>query len=448
MTKATAPAQSDPCRSRGGIGPWGVIILLGLLCVCSFADRLVLAVLVGPLGRDLGASAPELGFSIGFGFVLVYALAGVPIAQAIDRGPRKAMVVGGVLVWSLSTLATAWVTSFWQLSVLRAFLALGEAVLTPAAVSLIADLFPPNRRTIATSTYMTMSTVGAAAAASIGGFALYWAQHFEGIVGVAAWRLTFILIAMPGLFLGLGFALFVREPMRRDRDSAAKPATAGQTWQFLRERWRLFSGIFLAVGFLLMIGQGLSAWMMRLLEVENRLSTVEASYLIGMVSVPAALAGTFIIPYLSTILGPDRAKGALLALMFSVLLSAPLIVAIRSDEVAIRLAGLCLAIFGQAGAVAVPAVAIQHLVPASMHARTMAICILVMNLLGLGAGPLVIALIADSLSGAGALSNSVSIVAATAVPLAALALALAFFGPKPRHRSEPGKSGERREYWA
>lgn len=114
--------------------PWYVVGLLCLIAALSYLDRYIIALLADPIINEMGIGATEIGLLIGLGFGLLYALSGVPVAYLIDRGTRVRIVGIGVIVWSLSTLASGFAPNFEILLLTRAGVAIGEAVLVPATV--------------------------------------------------------------------------------------------------------------------------------------------------------------------------------------------------------------------------------------------------------------------------------------------------------------------------
>src|SRR5690349_8810544 len=110
---------------------WYVVALFAILYVISFVDRLIVALLIGPLTADLGITDTQAGLLIGTAFALLYAFLGLPVAWLVDRGNRTRIAVAGILVWSVATVGSAFVTDYAQLLPLRMCLALGEAVLSP-----------------------------------------------------------------------------------------------------------------------------------------------------------------------------------------------------------------------------------------------------------------------------------------------------------------------------
>src|SRR5262249_41206773 len=132
---------------------WAVVVLLLALYTISFIDRQILSLLVGPIKTHLQVSDFEFGLLTGTSFALFYTLFGIPFARLADRHSRTLLIVFGVALWSLMTaacgLANNYATLFWA----RVGVGVGEAALTPAANSMIADLFPPERRGRAVAAY-------------------------------------------------------------------------------------------------------------------------------------------------------------------------------------------------------------------------------------------------------------------------------------------------------
>src|SRR5580693_4273673 len=208
--RTTPEAGAHPSRR------WWTIALLGLLLAVSFVDRQILALLVNPIGKELGLSDTRLGVLYGAGFGILYSLAGLPLAQWLDRSARIRIVVFGVVAWSCATIAAGFASDYWTLLACRSGVAIGEAVLTPAAVSLIADMFAPDRRTLPTSLYTAVASLMGVGAFAVGGAAVDLATRLSPVVGLEPWRLTLVLVGAPGLLLAAILAFTGREPDRRE----------------------------------------------------------------------------------------------------------------------------------------------------------------------------------------------------------------------------------------
>ena len=117
-------------------------MLIGTAIV-SYTDRQVLSLLVDPLRRDLGITDTQVSLLLGTAFAVIYGFAGIPFGLLADRTSRRNLIFFGVIVWSAGTLACGYSHTFGQLFAARIVVGLGESVLSPAAISLISDYFPP-----------------------------------------------------------------------------------------------------------------------------------------------------------------------------------------------------------------------------------------------------------------------------------------------------------------
>lgn len=205
--------------------------ILVATAVLSYTDRQVLSLLVDPIRADLGISDTQVSLLLGTAFAVVYGIAGIPLGWLADRTSRRNLIFCGVIVWTIGTLACGLSQSFGQLFAGRLVVGLGEAVLSPAAISLISDYFPPARRGTAVACFLSGIAMGIGAAILIGGGVLHFVQvgALAGtpLAGQAPWRMVLLLIGAPGLLWAL-VILAIREPVRRGADpTPADSATGG-----------------------------------------------------------------------------------------------------------------------------------------------------------------------------------------------------------------------------
>src|SRR5215217_7897395 len=256
---------------------WRVVGLLSLLYCLSFVDRMILSLLVSPITAELALSDTQIGILFGLSFATLYTLAGLPLARIADGGDRRRLIVLGVVVWSASTVLSGFAQDYGLLLTGRAGVAIGEAVLTPTAISLIADLFPKDRRAGPTSVYSAVGTVP-----ELGGF--------------EPWRLTLILVGAPGLLLAVVFLLMVREPVRQQ---ATAKADTREVLVHIAGHWRVYGPVFLGIGLTATVGYAVLGWTPRLLGQRFGLATADAGYLFGAVGVFGGLVGTLALPWLA-----------------------------------------------------------------------------------------------------------------------------------------------------
>ena len=206
-TAVQLPAAAD--TAARGNHPYYVLGLLFLAYTFSFVDRQILSILFEPIKAEMGLSDTQLGFLGGLAFALFYATLGIPIAMLADRGVRTRIITASLVVFSAMTALCGFAQNFWHLALARIGVGVGEAGVNPASHSIIADIFPPARR----STAMGLIAVGPNAGMLIGLAA-------GGILSVQyGWRVTIMAVGLPGLLLGLIFWLTVREPRRGGSES-------------------------------------------------------------------------------------------------------------------------------------------------------------------------------------------------------------------------------------
>ena len=125
---------------------WTVVAILIATAVLSYTDRQVLSLLVDPIRGDMGISDTQISLLLGTAFAVIYGIAGIPLGLLADRISRRNLIFAGVSVWSLGTIACGFSHNFREIFASRIVVGLGEAALSPAAISLISDYFPPSRR--------------------------------------------------------------------------------------------------------------------------------------------------------------------------------------------------------------------------------------------------------------------------------------------------------------
>jgi MFS family permease len=234
----------------------------------SYADRLILTFLVGPMKQDLRISDTQVGLLQGFAFALVYTTVGLPLGALADRFSRRNLIALGVVVWSCATSLASVARSFGSLAVARMGVGIGEAALSPCAFSMIADSFPKERLGSALSVYTMGIQLGSGLALIIGGMVAQAVSHMAPIAlpvlgTIAPWRLSFLIVGLPGLLIAL-LALSIREPARQSliKDSAglAAPLSVAEVLGQIRLRWRSTCGLAVVISCQATCNYALLAW--------------------------------------------------------------------------------------------------------------------------------------------------------------------------------------------
>lgn len=279
-----------PSSSRG----WFAVAIFFVTAILSYTDRLIFSLLVDPVRDSLGISDFQVGLAQGTAFAIVYALAGLPAGRLADTVNRRNLLFIGTILWSFGTVCCGLATGMGSLIAARMLVAIGEAVLAPAAISMITDLFPQDRRARPTAVFLSGMNVGSGLAIVVGGGVLAFAQSgaFDGfgLGQFSPWRTTLVMIGLLGLPV-LGLLLLVREPQRRaDQYEGKRPFNI-----VLQELWRAkkrLSPIFAALAALTTIDFALISWIPTLLSRDFAISTLEISNRFGLVILLSGFLGT------------------------------------------------------------------------------------------------------------------------------------------------------------
>jgi MFS family permease len=330
------------------------------------------------------------------------------------------------------------------LLICRAGVAIGEAVLTPAAISIVADLFPAKKRALPISIYGAVATVMATGAFGFGAAAL----KLAAIVSPhdpSPWKLMFVLLGLPGLLLSILMLFTVSEPLREGvgTNVSSDHASARRLVAFIVREWRLFLPYLIGTGVWTLCSGSMMAWFPTLMTRAYSVDAASAGFLFGAISVPFALAGTFFWPWLSaTVDRRGHSKGPIISFIASVLLGTPMFaLAAMAPSLPVLLGAIGLVNFALGSATVLPPLAMQAYGPSRMRGRLMAMVLLSKSVIGMSGGPVLVAVIATHWPGnLHALGYAMVIVGLTAGLLTTLFLALSLRGVRPELLREAGAS--------
>ncbi|HTY61039.1 MAG TPA: MFS transporter [Acidobacteriota bacterium] len=229
---------------------WYVLAILTGMYMFSFVDRQILSLLVPSIKRDLGVSDSQIGLLQGLAFALFYTFMGLPLGRTVDSCNRRNIIAVCITIWSFFTALCAVARSYFTLFLTRVGVGVGEAGLSPAAFSLIADYFPKERIGTAISVYYFGLFLGSSLALLVGGItvdALASTPFLTvPVLGtIASWRITFLIVGLPGLVFAL-LAFTVREPLRRNlmllSDGRAAGTSFREAFVQMRLKWKSVLG--------------------------------------------------------------------------------------------------------------------------------------------------------------------------------------------------------------
>jgi MFS family permease len=402
---------------------WYAVVLLSLITAISYVDRLILGLLAEPVKRSLAISDTQLGMAIGLGFGIVYALSGLPIAYLLDRGNRVRIVGIAVTVWSLFTFCSGFASNLAALMTLRAGIAIGEAALLPASVSLMADLFTSERRAAPMSMIMGVTVLMGGGTFVIGGLVYNAAQLLAPTLQTEAWRLTLIAVGIPGLLLGPLWMLSVKEPAREPMPM--REVELGSVVDFFRASWQFYVFLYLAFGFFTMATYSFFSWTPSILVRNYGMSVGGSGVLFGTVGIAANVIGIIFWSSLATYFMRRRSFAATLVLLLAceaLSLLALASIALTDSVMAIS-ASIAAANFAISGCTNLLTLSVQNATPSRFRARMISLNLLIATLLGLVTGPTLCAWIAENvIGGSDGLRLSLSMMSLCLAPLVILSL--------------------------
>ena len=378
---------------------WTVVAVLMAAYTCAFVDRQILALLVEPIKRDLNISDTQFSLLNGLAFTLFYTVMGLPLAWLADRGSRRGLIMVSLNVWSLMTAACGLASGYWGLFAARVGVGVGEAGLSPAAYSMIADCFPPEKRSRAMGVYAMGGIAGAGVAFMIGGAVIHWAGTADPIIlpwvgELRTWQVAFLVVAVPGPLIAMGLS-FLREPARRLARSAGDGGA--RLSDFLRRRWRVFSLLTLGYGLTGMVVASYKAWAPAMLMRRYGWDAPTVGLAFGLMLVLGCTSGVFIGGWIADRFAksgrPDavlRASLIAATAIFPFAVGAPLMR--DSSAVAVMLACATFAFGMMQG---LPAPALQAMAPNRLRARVLALYFMLGNPIAFIIGPTAVALISD-----------------------------------------------------
>lgn len=382
MTQEPPVAESTRYR-------WTVLVMLTLVYTFNFIDRQILVILQEPIKADLGLSDAQLGLLTGFSFALVYVTAGIPIAWLADRANRRNIVAASLAFWSLMTAMSGLVQNYGQLLVARLGVGVGEAGGTPPAHSMISDYFPPSSRGTALSFYSMGIYIGVLFGFAAGGWI---AENF-------GWRNAFFVIGIPGILYAFAVLWVVKEPKRGHFDPAGAGAPAqsslSETMAGLRRRPTFW---YLSVGcaFSAFISYGNGNFMPSFLMRNHGLSLTEVGVILGLISGLSGATGTFLGGYMADRLATRDMRWYLwIPILGGLSAMIPAYYTLLGENTTFIVAAMIPSQILSALYLG-PCIATCHnLVSPGMRAMASAILYFVLNLIGLGLGPLTVGILSD-----------------------------------------------------
>jgi MFS family permease len=405
MTSTAALSRADT-RDTSPRG-WFVVFALSIASIVSFIDRQVINLLVDPIKADLGLSDVQISLLQGFSFALLYAVFAIPLAWVADRHNRKMVILGGLVCWSVATFSSGLAAGFAFLFIARMLVGIGEATLTPAGFSIISDYFAKERLPAPISIFTGSGFVGSGLALLVGGYLYAWLSEAGPMTlpfGVfEPWQTTFMAVALLSVPLFV-LLLFIREPVRREGNlvlATADAPPALEVLDFLWQRARIFLPLFFGFSCFAAAQFGIGAWTPSYFIRVHGWTQMEVGQLFGPVVMLGGVIGVVVGGFAAERLLAAGVRDATIRVpLFAVATALPFAIAFPlMDSPTAALALLVVVqVFGAmpfgAGVATFPLIT-----PNRMRAQVVAVYLLVGNLVGYSAGPLLVAWLTDKVFG-------------------------------------------------
>jgi MFS family permease len=394
MTGRTQPATDTASIASA----WWMVAVLFTLYVFSWVDRLIVSMLVTPIKVHLLLSDVQISMITSTSFAIAYSVFGLPLGWATDRWSRRWIIFGGVAVWGLATTACGFAESYEALLVGRIFVGIGEAALLPAAYSLIADAFPRDQLTRATSTFQMAGKVGSAAAFGLGGLAIAFATGISGIHipfhGPAQpWQLVMMMVGVPGIIIATLLFSFPDPGRRTDPGkTAVSKVDPREIRTFITANWRLLSLMLVGTSCLAICGYSMTNWVPT--YVERHFGWAPKQYgpalsIMNIISAVSLVVNGWIVDKLISRGMRDahlRFYSWLIAACFPVL-----VYMFFAHSAWVFLACYALAQFITVPFMVYVSSVMALIAPATIRGRMLAGFLFIFTILGLGAGPAIVA---------------------------------------------------------
>jgi predicted MFS family arabinose efflux permease len=269
-----------------------VLIILTVVSMVNIMDRLIMSILLEDIKAEFAMTDTQLGLLAGLAFALFYALMSIPIARWADVSNRKNILAGALIIWSGMTALCGAATGFVSLFLARLGVGIGEAGGSPPSYSIMADYFKPSERARAMGIYFTGAVLGTGGGLIVGGLLGEW----------LGWRMTFFVLGVPGVLLGVLLYFTVKEPPRGRYDTgnqASKEATDLQRTLKSLARNKVYVRVSISFAMLTMVGYAMAMWLAPIMLRNFDVSLGKVGLYLGITYICGGIPGPLIGGYLT-----------------------------------------------------------------------------------------------------------------------------------------------------
>jgi MFS transporter, Spinster family, sphingosine-1-phosphate transporter len=392
MNASAVGLSASPARNA-----WHLLLALTALNIINFADRYLIIAFSTRIVPELGLSKLQFGLLTGIAFTLVYTIFGLLLGSLADRVHRPRLIAAGLAIWSALTAATGLARNFLQMALARMFVGVGEAALTPAALSMLADGFKPGRRAVANGIYYLGIPIG------IGG-SFILASFLGPMLG---WRGSFVALGAIGVAAALLVAFFIRDPARGGSEASSERGSFAASFAAMKFQLRNNRALVL-----ILLGsiaatcvQGAAVLDLLWWTSERGFSERSAQQWNGSLFLFGGVCGSLLGGVLADAMHARMPAGRLVFLAIAYAIGVPVMLLFRLLDADSGLF-LPMAFVGNMVFMLLygPALAsLQEIVPAAHRGATVALFILVTSLIGSSGGSALVGALADAFAAAGQL---------------------------------------------
>ena len=391
----------------------------------AFIDRQILSLLVQPIKEDLGISDTQIGLLAGLAFAIFYSFIGIPIAKLADTKNRVTIISVGVALWTFMTALCGLTKTYFYLFLARVGVGVGEAALSPAAYSMIADYFPKEKLGRAIGVYVIGLYLGAGLAMLVGSAVISMVSNmplielpYYGII--KPWQLTFLLVSIPGILV-LILLLTIREPERMSHTGSEMQdqTTFKEVVIYLWGLRKIFINLNIGICINGAVIAGFMVWIPEWLRRTFEIDIVDAGLIYGLALLIFGSIGPFMGGWVSDYLAKKNYKDApMRTVLYAAILTIPFAAIMPlAPNLFFGVILLCIVTFLFSVPQGLPPVVMQLIAPNHMRAQTTAIFMLFSNLFSYAFGAAIIAVITDYIGYENALKYSMSIVSICLIPI-------------------------------
>ena len=407
---------------------WYAVVLLTIAYIVSFLDRQLLALVVEDVKADLVLTDTQVSLLLGFAFALFYTTMGIPIGRLADKKSRKTIIGIGITCWCLMTAACGLAKNYTQIFLARVGVGVGEATLSPSALSMISDYFPVEKRGRAMGFFNMGVSVGSGIALIVGGQIVAYVAGSPQIVlpfigEIFAWQALFLYVGLPGLLVA-ALMTTVKEPSRKGKieitsadGKSTDEISIPQTIKFLWKRHKAYGWLFLSMACSVLMGYAFLSWLPAMYIRTYQIGIGTVALWQGVAFLVGGPFGATMSGWLGDVLFKKWDKTAHVKLfaysMIVMTLAAALVPLMPSYQLATLM--FVPQIIMAAGQTALAPVAIINITPNQIRGQVIAIYFFVISRTGYTLGPTSVALLTDYVfQDEGLIRYSISIVALVA----------------------------------